>query len=115
MPNVTSAPVEQVVEAIGSALGNFTPENIVPDVEALLENQRKIYEALAENIKKLAGRIEDESPVSNDVAEGLREMVPAISALSERADEVYGTFKARHEQELRQHYDPRPNERAWNA
>jgi hypothetical protein len=115
MPNVTSAPVEQVVEAIGSSLGNFTPESVVPDVESLLENHHKIYEALQENIKKLAGRLDDELPVHADVAEGLREMIPSLSTLGDQANEVYNTFKNRHEQELRQHYEPRANERAWNT
>jgi hypothetical protein len=115
MPNVTSAPVEQVVESIGSALGNFTPESVVPDVEALLENQHKIYEALQENLKKLAARLDDELPVHADVSEGLREMIPSLSSLIDQANEVYATFKSRHAQELDQHYNARPNEKAWNA
>lgn len=115
MPNVTSAPVNAVTEAIGSSFGGFNPENVVPDVEALLENQHKIYEALQESIKKIAARIDDELPVHPDVAEGLREMIPALSSLGDQANEVYATFKTRHEQELDQHYNPRPQEKAWNA
>jgi hypothetical protein len=115
VPNVTSAPVNQVVEAIGDSLGKFAPESVVPDVEALLENQHRIYEALQENIKKLASRLDDELPVHADVAEGLREMIPAFNSLIDQAGEVYSTFKSRHAQELDQHYNPRPSERAWNA
>jgi hypothetical protein len=115
MPNVTSAPVEQVVEAIGNALGNFTPESVVPDVEALLENQHKIYEALVENLKKIAGRLDEDLPVHSDVSEGLREMIPSLNTLADQANEVYGTFKTRHAQELEQHYNPRTGEKAWNV
>jgi phosphoglycolate phosphatase-like HAD superfamily hydrolase len=115
MPNVTSAPVEAVVEAIGTSLGSFAPESVVPDVEGLLENHHKIYEALTENLKKLAARLDDELPVHSDVAEGLREMIPALNTLGDQANEVYSTFKSRHEQELRQHYEPRANEKAWNT
>lgn len=115
MPNVTSAPVSKVTEAIGEALGGFSPESVVPDVEALLENHYKIYEALQENLRKVAARLDDDLPVHADVAEGLREMMPALGTLADQAGEVYATFKARHAQELDQHYNPRPKESAWNA
>jgi hypothetical protein len=115
MPNVTSGPVEQVVESINSAFGNFNPESIVPDVEAFLENLPKVFDALQENLKKVAGRLDDDLPVHKDVGEAVREMVPPLGGLSERAADAYGTFKNRHEKDLKQHYDPRPNERAWNV
>lgn len=115
MPNVTSGPVEQVVESINSAFGNFNPESIVPDVEAFLENLGKVYEALADNLKKVAGRMDDDLPVHKDVGEAVREMVSPLGGLSERAADAYDTFKKRHAEDLRQHYNPRPNERAWNV
>jgi phage-related minor tail protein len=114
MPNVTSAPVEAVVEAINSAFGNFNPQEVVPDVEAFLENLPKVFEALTDGLKKVAGRLDEDLPVHKDVGEAVRELAAPLGGLSERAEEAYTTFKSRHAQELDQHYNPRPHEEAWN-
>ena len=114
MPNVTSAPIEQVIEAINSAFGNFNPESVVPDVEAFLENLPKVFDTLMDGLKKVAGRLDEDLPVHKDVGEALRELIPPLGGLSERAEEAYTTFKNRHAQELDQHYNPRPHEEAWN-
>lgn len=114
MPNVTSAPIERITQAITDAVSSWDPESVVPDVEGLLENLHKVPDALTDAIKKITGRL-DEMPVTPDAGEALREMIPVLATLSERADDAYGVFKRKHEQELDQHYNPRPNEKAWNA
>lgn len=115
MPNVSSPQVEQVIEAINDTLGKFSPEKVVPDVEALLENLPKIADALSDAVKKLADRLTDELPVHSDVPEALREMIPAFGTMRDRSDEAYSVFKSRHAQELDQHYNPRAGEKAWNT
>jgi hypothetical protein len=110
-----SAPVTAVTEAVNDAFGKFDPERIVPDVENFFASLDQVPEALADALKKLAGRFEDERPIHPDVTEQLREMIPMLNALAERAREVNATFRSRHEQELKQHHEGRPREDAWNV
>jgi hypothetical protein len=110
----TSAPIERVNEAITDSLGAFAPEKIFPEVDSFLENLPSVPRGLADAVRKIAGKL-DEMPVSSDVPEALREMIPQLEALAERADETFSTFKAKHEQEREQHLNPRSSESAWNV
>lgn len=111
---MASQPVDNVTEAI-SALNNFNPESVVPDVEDFLGNFHQIPEALSAAIRKIADKLDNDLPVNKDVGETIREMIPVLDTLAERAREANATFRQRHSQELDQHHNPRPGERAWNT
>ncbi len=115
MPNVSSPAINAVTESIDTNIGGFRTETLIPGVEGFVENLPKLADALDEALKKLASYLEDERPVHPDVTEGLREMRVPIGALRDRANEVYETFKKRHEHDLTRHYEPRTGEPAANV
>jgi hypothetical protein len=110
----SSKTIDGVTEAVTSGFSNFNPESIVPDVEDFLGNLDQVPDALSDAIKKIADRLDNELPVNKDVSEALREMIPVLGTLAERAREANAIFRQRHEQELEQHHNPRPGESAWN-
>lgn len=111
----TSPQVEAVVEAITSHLvSGFNPEKIVPDVENFMADLHRVPEALSDALKKVAAKFESELPVRAEVADAVREMIPGADAMTEHAAEANTVFRNLHEQELRQHHEPRPGENAWN-
>lgn len=110
-----SPQVETMIEAITDGFSNFKPEHVVPDLEGFLEHIPDLYVALSTEWKKLSGRVEDELPIDSRVPESMRDMTTVIDGLADSAREVFATFKRAHEQELDQHYNPRPGEAAWNT
>jgi hypothetical protein len=107
--------IDRIVEAINDGFTGFNPESIVPDVEGLLEHLPDIFEALKSNLTKVTGRIEEDLPVNAAVSDAMREMDVPLAGLEDAAREVNTTFRRVHAKELDQHYDPRPNEKAWNV
>ena len=110
-----SAPITAITEAVGDSLAKFQPESMVPEVEDFFSSLDQMPEAIAEALKKLAQRFEDEFPLNPAVPEALREMIPLFNSAAERAREANSTFRTKHEQELNQHHEGRPQEQAWNV
>jgi hypothetical protein len=108
-----SSPVQNAVESITS-MGKFAPEAVVPDVEGYLEHLADPITALSAALKTFADHLSG-MPVHPSVAEAIKNMIPGLSASAEAAGEVFTLFKAKHGPELDQHYNPRPQERAWNV
>lgn len=115
MPNTKSAAIDATTEAIHDHIGGFRTETLIPGVEGFVENLPHIADALDEALKKLAEYLESERPVHPDVTEALRELRVPVGAFRDRANEVYDTFKKRHEHDLMRHYESRPGERTANV
>jgi len=107
--------VERITEAIRDAFKGFAPEKVVPDVDGVMEHLVDIPDALAESLKGLASRLEDDLPIHAAVPEALRDLIPVVEGLRERFAEANTIFRREHEQELKQHYEPRAGEKAWNV
>jgi hypothetical protein len=107
--------IDKVTEFVTESFGNFQPERVVPDIEDFLASLHEVPQALADAVKKVAARLEDDYPLNMAVAEALREIVPSFETAAERAKEANEIFRTKHEQEIDQHHNPRSSEKAWNT
>lgn len=110
-----SKTVTTLVEAIHDALGGFAPEKLCPDVEDFLSGMPEVWEAMSEQVKKVASRMEDGMPVHAEVPDALRELIPHLDRLAEASREANEIFRRKHEEDLKRYHEPRNNEPAANV
>jgi hypothetical protein len=109
-----ASPIRALAEEVQAGFAGFNPENIT-DLRGMFTDFPDFWDQLAEGIRGLATRFDEELPVDPKVAEAIREMGATIVGLGEHSREMGSLFEAAHEAELRRLDAPRPNEDMWDV
>lgn len=110
-----SPTINKLTEAVNDALGGFHPERLMPDVNDFFAGMPEVFGAWREQVQKVAGRLEDDSPVHGDVTDAMREMIPHLDRLQEAAEEAWRIFQSSHENDRKRYNEPRTNEPQANV
>lgn len=102
-------PIQSATEAIQEVIGGYDPENLM-SAGQVFPDLAEFWQGLATSLQTLAGRLEDESPIDNSLAESLREMAATVGGLSDTAQEAHTDFQRIHEADIERIENPRPAE-----
>lgn len=70
---------------------------------------------IAETFAVVAGRCSEEMPLDEAVGDALSDVNKVLLSAADAGGEVARVFAAKHEEDIRRHEDPRPNEAAWDT
>lgn len=70
---------------------------------------------IAETFAVVAGRCSEEMPLDEAVGDALSDVNKVLLSAADAGGEVARVFAAKHEEDIRRHEDPRPNEQAWDT
>jgi hypothetical protein len=109
-----TSPLTNATEEVRNGFSGFKPESAADMIDFFKEFP-DFWEALADSLSGLAGRMQDEMPLHPGLAEQIREMTGAVAGLRDTAAELNGQFRNVHEKEIRRIEEPRPGEEAWDV
>jgi hypothetical protein len=109
-----ASPIRALADEVQAGFAGFRPENIT-DLRSLMTDLPDFWDQLADGIRGLAARFDEELPIDPKVAESVREMGATIVGLGEHCREMSALFEQVHEPELRRLDEPRANEEMWDV
>jgi hypothetical protein len=100
--------LKQALEALGGAdISMLAYEQGLKELES-------VFEGLADGMKEMGSRADDEQPLAPEVTEFFDVIGEAVRGSAEVAAEMPGLFRAAHEVELARFEAPRRNEQKWD-
>ena len=105
----TVTPIQSATDAIQEVIGGYDPENLMSAIQVPAD-LAEFWQGMATSLQALAGRLEDESPVDNSLAESVREMAATVGGLSDTAQEAHADALRIHEADIERIENPRTAE-----
>ncbi|WP_240449962.1 hypothetical protein [Streptomyces sp. S1] len=107
---------EQAAE-MESAAQNYEPENAM-EILAMVEGLPAALTSVANVMRILAERADNEFPLEKQVADGFNDIFGALMSAVAVAEDMGPLFRTAHEQDIARHEDPRNGpeaEKGWNV
>lgn len=101
--------IQALDEAANDVLGSYEPHNL-KSIQQVFPDLKNFFGTLAGQLDSLTGRLEEESPLHQDLIEALREMVSTLGGLRDSAEGAEGDFPRLHEADLDRYENPRAGE-----
>ena len=101
-------------EEVRSQAARYDPD-AMPEYLTDCKDLTEAFEVEADAIGKFAAVSESDLPVHPDLAAYIRSVQSLLRKVSEEASEVVSHFQKLHEEDMKRHLAPRPNESKWNV
>ncbi|WP_217234956.1 hypothetical protein [Streptomyces sp. AC555_RSS877] len=108
---------EEAAAEMEQAANSYDPENAM-EILAMIEGLPEALTSVANVMKILGERSDNEFPLEKAVAETFRDCFGAVMAAVSVAEEMGPIFRRQHEQDIARHEDPRNGpeaEKGWNV
>ncbi len=108
---------EEAAAEMEQAANQYDPENAM-EILAMIEGLPEALTSVANVMKILGERSDNEFPLEKAVAETFRDCFGAVMAAVSVAEEMGPIFRRQHEQDIARHEDPRNGpeaEKGWNV
>ncbi|MER7838408.1 hypothetical protein ABTY98_21580 [Streptomyces sp. NPDC096040] len=108
---------EEAAEEMEQAANSYEPENAM-EILAMVEGLPAALTSVANVMKILAERSDNEFPLEKEVADGFNDIFGALMSAVAVAEDMGPLFRQAHEQDIARHEDPRNGhdaEKGWNV
>ncbi len=115
-PTTTEVPRMSITDVVSDAfahISGFQAESAT-EVEQLITEQPEMFKNIGQHYMTLADRMVSEMPFDAAVADAVRDLGAAISAVGDVATQVHQTMRDVHEPDFTRIENPRPREGMWN-
>lgn len=109
----TRMSVSDAVSDAFSRLSSFEASS-AKEVEQLIMEQPEMFATIGKHYEVLADRMVSDMPFDPAVADAVRDLGAAISAVGQVAEGAHATMRQAHEADFARTESPRPDEDMWN-
>lgn len=108
---------EEYAAEMEQAAASYDPDGAM-EILTMIEGLPTAFLSIANTMKLLAERSDDEFPFEKEVADAFNDVFAALTKAVDAAESVGQTFRQVHEQDIARHEDPRGGpeaEKKWNV